>query len=119
MPRPPIDDDPTSEEEAPKFDGTRTDQLDDTYRFRVVSSSESGKVGFDDRGNAQWKWNTELGLAASADDGTFDQLKALDAPALTIESTPQPASPAKPSRKVGYDPYATAVGDKTKDKSRR
>jgi hypothetical protein len=35
------EDDPTAEEEALEIDGTKTDQLDDTYRLRIVSASES------------------------------------------------------------------------------
>ena len=112
--RPIDDDDPTSEEEALEFDGTHTDQLDDTYRFRLVASSESanGKVGFDERGRSQWKWATELPASAVDGTGTFDQLKALDNPALTLEdvATPEP----EPPRKVGYDPYATGVFEKPK-----
>jgi hypothetical protein len=61
-PDPSANEDPTAEEEALEFDGTATDQLDDTYRFRVVAASESanGTVGFDDRGQSHWKWITEV-----------------------------------------------------------
>ena len=112
--RPPDSEDPTSEEEAIEFDGSHTDQLDDTYRFRVVASSESanGAVGFDDRGQPQWKWITELGPARSDASSTFDQLKALDNPALSLEDEVSTA-PA-PSSRTGYDPYATGVFDKPK-----
>ena len=112
--RPPDEDDPTGEEEALEFDGTHTDQLDDTYRSRIVASSESpnGVVGFDDRGQAQWKWITELGPATSEATGTFDQLKALDNPALSLkDETPRTT---EPSSKTGYDPYATGVFPKPK-----
>lgn len=106
--RPPDKDDPTSEEQALEFDGTHTDQLDDTYRLRVVKASESasGTVGFDDRGHSHWKWKTELAPAAEDLTSTFNQLKALDNPALSmeVESTPVPEPPTK----TGYDPYATA-----------
>lgn len=104
----PKNDDPTAEEPALEFDGTRTDQLDDTYRFRVVATSENGAVAFDDRGQAQWKWITELGTAVTDSSETFDQLKALDHPALGLEE-PAPEVAPEPSRKVGYDPYATGV----------
>jgi hypothetical protein len=107
--RPADGDDPTSEEEVPDFDGTHTDQLDDTYRLRIVTSSESGKgaVGFDERGQSQWKWITELGDANSDVSGTFDQLKALENPALSLEGE-APTTPELPG-KTGYDPYATGV----------
>ena len=112
--RPPDEDDPTSEEELPEFDGAGTDQLDDTYRLRIVAASESdsGTVGFDDRGQPHWKWITELSPVASATSGTFDQLKALENPALSLQDT-APAAP-EPAAKVGYDPYSTGVFEKPK-----
>ena len=80
----------------------------------VAASSESpnGAVRSDDRGQAQWKWITELGLASSNATGTFDQLKALDNPALSLEqqATSEPERPGK----TGYDPYATGVFVKPK-----
>lgn len=107
--------DPTSEEEALEFDGTATDQLDDTYRFRVVAASESanGTVGFDDRGQSHWKWITEVTPSAADATGTFDQLKALENPALTLEEDRAAAEPRRASHD-GYDPYATGVFEKPK-----
>jgi hypothetical protein len=112
--RPPDSDDPTSEEEALEFDGSPTDQLDDTYRLRVVTASESasGTVAFDDRGQPHWKWKSELAASAADATGTFDQIKALDNPALSLEDDPKPEP--EPSRKTGYDPYATGVFPKPK-----
>jgi hypothetical protein len=109
------DEDPTGEEESLEFDGTATDQLDDTYRFRVVAASESenGTIDFDDRGQPRWKWITELSPAAGDLTATYDQLKALDNPALSIE--PDVASePRKTPSKSGYDPYATGVFERPK-----
>jgi hypothetical protein len=106
---PPERDDPTIEEEAPDFDGTSTDQLDNTYRLRVALASENrnGRIGFDDRGQARWTWATELG-EAPASTGTFNQLKALDNPKLKLEGSkePEPEPTPPPSRKEGYNPYA-------------
>jgi hypothetical protein len=106
--------DPTSEEEALEFDGTSTDQLDDTYRFRVVAASESanGTVGFDERGRSHWKWITEVKPLAQDASGTFDQLKALENPALALEDD-RGDEPRRASQ-AGYDPYATGVFDKPK-----
>ena len=75
----------------------------------VAASSESpnGAVRFDDRGQAQWKWITELGPANSNATGTFDQFKALDNPALSLKDETPPAT--EPSSKTGYDPYGTGV----------
>jgi hypothetical protein len=111
--RSPANDDPTSEEEALEFDGTSTDQLDDTYRLRVVTASEGGKggIGFDDRGQARWQWKTEV-TDGSDVTGTFNELKALDNPALALEG--EPVQGAEPSAKTGYDPYATGVFVKPK-----
>jgi hypothetical protein len=112
--RPPDSDDPTSEEEVLELDGSHTDQLDDTYRVRVVTSSESdhGAVGFDDRGNSQWKWKAEQTPLANDTDETFDELKALDNPALCLEDEGEP-KPLPPTR-TGYDPYATGAPAKAK-----
>jgi hypothetical protein len=108
--RPPDSDNPTSEEEALEFDGTHTDQLDDTYRLRVVTASESasGTVAFDDRGHSHWKWKSELAPAAVDITSTFNQLKALDNLALSMEVATAPEA-AEPPTKTGYDPYATGV----------
>src|SRR5262245_60252917 len=107
------DDDPTLEEELPEFDGSGTDQLDDSYRLSVVSSSEhsAGKVDHDHRGTSRWKWNTENENGDVApEDRTFNHLKALDHPTLHVEGEdpPQPDEGPGPRPKAGYDPYATA-----------
>jgi hypothetical protein len=105
---PPPPDDPTGEEEALEFDGTQTDQLDDTYRFRIVMASESGNgaVGSDDRGRPRWKWITEF------DGAKPDAIERLvdPSPALTDESTPYAESPNETS----HDPYAPGVFAKSK-----
>ena len=113
MPRPPESEDYASEEEALEFEGTHADQLVDTYRFRLVASRENlnGGVGFDDRGQAQWKWITEVGDID--DSGTFDQLKALENPELSLEEPEAPPAP-EPSRETGSNPYATGVFQKPK-----
>lgn len=117
---PPDSDEPTIEEESPNFDGTNTDRLDDTYRLRVALASEnhSGRIGFDDRGQAKWTWATELG-EAPASTGTFNHLKALDNPKLKLEESaePTPEANSSPPRKEGYNPYA--CGPQTPIKKRR
>ncbi len=118
QPRPPNDTDLTGEEQALELDGTHTDQLDDTYQFRLVADSENltGGIGFDERGRAQWKWVTDLGDID--DSGTFEQLKALENPALSLEEAPAPRAP-EPASKTGYDPYATGVFEKPKPAAKR
>jgi hypothetical protein len=100
--RPPDDQDPTAEEELPEFDGAATDSLDDTYRFHGVAASEP-----------QWKWITELSGEAAAASETFDQLRALDNPALALESE-ETASPPERLGRTGFDPYATGAFVKPK-----
>jgi hypothetical protein len=106
--------DPPSEKKSLELDNTHTDQPDDAYRARIVTSNESpnGVVQFDDRGQANWKWRTELGSANPEATGTFNLLKALENPALTLEGEAAPAS--EPFTKTGYDPYATGVFMKPK-----
>ena len=116
MQRPPDDKDPTGEEQVPELDDTDTDQLDDTRRFRIVAKSENGAIAFDERGPSHWKWITELEPASSVGTGTFDELKALDNPALSLEDE-EPAGPES-SAKTGYDPYATGVFVKPKTPSK-
>lgn len=104
------DDDPTGEEAALEFDGTRTDQLDDSYRVRVVSASENGKVEHDDRGQARWKWASETN-SVPTDTGTFDMLKSLDNDALDV-SEEVPAIPTMIDKTDGYNPYDTIIEDR-------
>jgi hypothetical protein len=48
-PRNPKDEDPTVEEEALEFDGTKTDQLDESYRRQIASDSEKETGDAEDR----------------------------------------------------------------------
>jgi hypothetical protein len=111
--RPPHKEDSASEEQALDLAGAQTDPLDDTYRLRVVTASESGKggIGFDDRGQARWQWKTEIDSGSDAT-STFNELKALDNPALALQGD-APAQP-EPSKTTGYDPYASGVFVKPK-----
>ena len=106
------DEDPTAEEEALEFDGTKTDQLDDSYRLRVVTASENGRVDHDDRGQARWKWSTEEPSPKPADTGTFDMLKALDHDALNVSPEPPAPGPTVADKGAGYNPYETVIETK-------
>jgi hypothetical protein len=110
----PEDDDPTIEEEILEFDGSTTDQLDDTYRMRVVSASENGKgtVDHDERGRAKWKWSTEASAPATADTGTFNLLKALDNDSLSLSQEIPALDATNIDKHAGYNPY-DAVTEKT------
>jgi hypothetical protein len=115
--KPPGEDDPTDQQEALDYDGTSTDQLDDTYRFRVVAMSESsaGGIDRDDLRRPRWKWMTEGPASAAETDKTFDHLKALDHDALAVKDSAAEPPPAA-SRKVGYNPYETGPPDKSEPK---
>jgi hypothetical protein len=77
--RPPRSDDATSEEQAPAFDGTVTVQLDDTYRVRVVTNSETAAntIG-SPTGTTNRKETTDrLRALEPADNATTSELKPL------------------------------------------
>jgi hypothetical protein len=71
---------------------------------------KSGRVKFDERGNAIWEWAISTG--AFGRDVSTARLKALDHPALAIVDDPDDAPPlvggvrANPlGAKKGYNPY--------------
>lgn len=114
------DDDPTDEEPVLEFDGTATDQLDSSYRMKVVSTSEngSGSVDSDERGQSRWKWVTESPSAskpaktpATPTEETFDYLKALTNDGLELADENAGAELPESGKVVGYDPYDTARND--------
>jgi hypothetical protein len=67
----------------------------------------SGRVKFDDRGNAIWEWAMATG--AFGRDVSTARLKTLDHPALSIaDDSPTPAETVRANplgAKKGYDPY--------------
>src|SRR5215471_19436655 len=101
--RPPTDDDPTVEEEAPEFDPSRTDQLE-RPTFAAVRDDSAGTVEHDDRGQAVWKWATEHEGPATEAEKTFDHLEALTNDRLALED---PAAKPAPGPRSGYNPYDT------------
>jgi len=113
--RPPIDDDPTVEEEAPDFDpSSRTDQIE-RPTFVSVRDDTAGTVEHDERGQARWKWATEHEGPASETEKTFNQLEALTNDGLALEdSAPEPA----PGSRSGYNPYDTNTTPPPKRKRR-
>lgn len=70
-------------------------------------AKRTGRVTFDDRGNAVWEWSTSTG--AFGKDCTTDRLKRLEHPALSIaEDAPTPFETVRSNplgTKKGYDPY--------------
>jgi hypothetical protein len=67
----------------------------------------SGRVKFDDRGNAVWEWSVATG--AFGREVSTERLKRLENPALSIaEDAPTPFDIARPNplgTVKGYDPY--------------
>jgi len=67
----------------------------------------TGRVKFDDRGNAVWEWAVSTG--AFGNEVSPERLQKLEHPALSIIDEPQPAAAtvhANPlGTKKGYDPY--------------
>jgi hypothetical protein len=71
---------------------------------------KSGRVAFDERGNAVWEWSMSTGIFGRNVDTR--RLKKLEANDLKIADDPAPASPAAAHRVAqprppgaGFDPY--------------
>ncbi len=108
-PAEPKDNDPTGEELAPEFDGTKTDQLDDSYRMRVASMSEMENLESDDRSQARPRQATEMNAAAPADTGTFDLPRAVDDEARDPSPKVPTVAPIVVDKSAGYDPDDTII----------
>lgn len=81
----------------------------------------SGRVQFDDRGNAVWEWSVATGRFCQEVSG--ESLRRLEHPALAIAAdAPAPGATAKtnPTGAVrGYDPYDSSGIDKKPAPPRR
>ncbi len=69
----------------------------------------SGRVKFDDRGNAIWEWAMATGAFGRDVASTTNRLRALEFPALSIaDDSPTPVETVRANplgAKKGYDPY--------------
>jgi hypothetical protein len=86
-----------------------------------VTRNNSGRVIFDERGNAVWQWAVstgELGL-----DGSTARLTKLDNGALALaDDAPPPSAIVKPNPKgvvQGYSPYDSGLLEKKKGVARK
>ena len=97
--------------------GTRPDTRDAPASQPVgLTRNNSGRVKFDDRGNAVWEWAVETGSFAT--DVSTSRLEKLENHALALaDDAPPPASDlVKPNPKgvvQGYSPYDSGLLAKT------
>jgi hypothetical protein len=74
---------------------------------RQADDQTTGRVKFDERGNAVWEWSVATG--AFGREVSTERLQKLEHPALTIaEDSPTPFDTVRPNplgTKKGYDPY--------------
>ena len=84
-----------------------------------VTQNNSGRVTFDDRGNAVWEWASSTGSFAV--DLSTKRLEKLENPTLAlVDDDPSPASLVKPkaikanarAAVVGYSPYDSGLIEK-------
>jgi len=87
--------------------GSSRDPPADTPRTPVTWKMPSGRVQFDDRGNAIWEWAGSNG--AFEREVTEERLKKLENPDLSIaDDAPTPFDLVKPNPQgvvKGYNPY--------------
>ena len=81
-----------------------------------VGGNSSGRVKFDDRGNAVWEWSVNTGVFGR--EASTSRLKKLEHPALSLVDdappTPTPLAQANPKGVAqGYSPYDSGVLAKT------
>jgi hypothetical protein len=86
-----------------------------------VGVNRTGRVKFDDRGNAVWEWAMATG--AFGGDISTTRLRTLEHPSLSIADdapTPMDAVRANPlGAKKGYDPYDSGKLGKAKAPPRK
>jgi hypothetical protein len=82
---------------------------------------KTGRVQFDDRGNAIWEWSVATG--AFGREVSTERLQKLEHPALSLaEDAPTPFHQVKPNPQgtvKGYNPYDSGKLDKKPDAARK
>jgi hypothetical protein len=78
----------------------------------------TGRVGFDDRGNAVFEWASK-DLSRHGEDADKARSRALDNPTLSLmDDEPKANAPIQENRKghrVGYNPYESGMLGKKKE----
>jgi hypothetical protein len=86
--------------------GSRDPSADPT-RPNVAAKKQSGRVQFDDRGNAIWEWAVSTG--AFGREVSTERMKKLENPGLSLaDDAPTPFDKVKPNPQgvvKGYNPY--------------
>ena len=87
--------------------GSPRDPSADTARTTFAAKKQSGRVQFDDRGNAIWEWAVSTG--AFGREVSTERLKKLENPGLSLaDDAPTPFDKVKPNPQgvvKGYNPY--------------
>lgn len=74
----------------------------------------SGRIAFDDRGNAVWEWRTQTGdFKSDVDTQTVRALQEDSTEKLDVAPTPTPNTPT-----VNHDPYSSANAPRPPQKRR-
>jgi hypothetical protein len=98
-----------SSKSAPKpgADGAGQSSTPDDKGGAQADGKGTGRVKFDDRGNAVWEWSVATG--AFGREVSTARLQKLEHPALSIaDDAPTPLDTVRPNplgTKKGYDPY--------------
>ena len=98
-----------SSKSAPKpgADGAGQSPAPDDKGGAQADGKGTGRVKFDDRGNAVWEWSVATG--AFGHEVSTARLQKLEHPALSIaDDAPTPLDTVRPNplgTKKGYDPY--------------
>jgi hypothetical protein len=93
--------------QKPDADGTGNSSVPDAKTDAQTKGSGTGRVKFDDRGNAIWEWS--LATGAFGLEVSTERLQRLEHPALSIaEDAPTPFETVRANplgTKTGYNPY--------------